>query len=343
MFHHAHVALQYVTGGARVTLTLTPNINGTPGPAYSPITDLFIAGLNPFDCRVQFGGWTGGLSMALDLDNCSFQFSPSQGLVAFEDFDLTPWLDLINPGPNMLAIQGLNVSATNSSFLIQPQLLGRELVIAGPQTYLFPPTPGTWNGSASTPILPMVGIWPPAGIYTSNTLAVTLISSPSPATIRYTLDGSLPGLGARNYTGPLLVSGNAMIRAQAQLGGVWGPIAEAHYTLLDATVTNFTSNLPLVIIDTFGHGIPDGSKVGAYAVFIDTNTPSGRTSLTSPGDYIGHLGIGLHGSSSLRFPKQPFAIELRDEAGDAHRLPLARFARGQRLAPLSLVRRQDVS
>jgi len=328
VFHRANVALQYVTGGARVTLTLTPDINGTPGPAYSPITDLFIAGLNPFDCRVQFGGWTGGLSMGLDLDNCTFEFAPSQGMVAFEEFDLSPWLSLLQSGPNMLAIQGLNVSATNSSFLIQPQLLGRELVISGPQTYLFPPTPGTWNGSAGTPILSAVGFWPPAGTYTSNTLAVALSSSPSPATIRYTLDGSLPGAGSAIYTVPFQLRGNGLIRAQARLGGVWGQVAEAHYTLIDAALTNFTSNLPLVIIDTIGHGIPDGSKVGAYAVFIDTNTPSGRASLTSPGDYIGHLGIGVHGSSSIGFPKQPFAIELRDETGDASNYPLLGFPAG---------------
>jgi hypothetical protein len=328
VFHHANVTLQYVTGGANVTLTLTPNINGTPGHPYSPITNFFIAGMNPFECRVEFGGWSGSLNMALDLDNCDFQFSPAQGIVAFEDFDLSPWLDLLNPGPNMLAIQGLNVSATNSSFLIQPQLLARELVLAEASAYLYPPTPGTWNSSASASVVATVDLLPPAGIYISNTLTVTLGASASPATIRYTLDGSLPGIGSRIYTGPLLVGGNALIRAQAAVGGVWGPVAEGHYTLLDATLTNFTSNLPLVFIDTFGHGIPDGSKVGAYAVFIDTNTPSGRTSLTSPGDYIGHLGIGLHGSSSLQFPKQPFAIELRDEAGDATNYPLLGFPAG---------------
>ena len=239
VFHHANVTLQYVTGGANVTLTLTPNINGTPGPAYSPITNFFIAGMNPFDCRVEFGGWSGSLSMALDLDNCNVQFSPPQGLVAFEDFDLSPWLDLLNPGPNMLAIQGLNVSATNSSFLIQPQLLARELVLAEAPGYLYPPTPGTWNSSASSPVVATVDLSPPAGVYTSNTLTVTLGASASAATIRYTLDGSLPGLGSRIYTGPLLVGGNALIRAQAAVGGVWGPVAAAHYTLLDASAHEF--------------------------------------------------------------------------------------------------------
>jgi hypothetical protein len=316
VFHHANVTLQYVTGGANVTLTLTPNINGTPGHPYSPITNFFIAGMNPFECRVEFGGWSGSLDMALDLDNCDFQFSPSQGIVAFEDFDLSPWLDLLNPGPNMLAIQGLNVSATNSNFLIQPQLLARELVLAEAPAYLYPPTPGTWNSSVSSPVVATVDLWPPAGIYTSNTLTVTLSASASSATIRYTLDGSLPGIGSRIYTGPLLMGGNALIRAQAAAGGVWGPVASAHYTLLDASLTNFSSNLPLVIIDSLNQGIPDGSTVGAYALFIETNAPTGRATLSSPAEYDGRLGIGLRGSSSLSFPKQPYKIELHDEANN---------------------------
>ena len=314
VFHHANVALQYVTGGANVTLTLTPNINGTPGPVYSPITNFFIAGLNPFDCRVQFGGWSGSLNMALDLDNCNVQFSPPQGVVAFEDFDVSAGLDLLSPGPNMLAIQGLNVSATNSSFLIQPQLLASELVLAESPAYLYPPTPGTWNGSASSLVVASVGISPPAGVYASNALFVTLSASPASATIHYTLDGSLPGIGSRIYTGPLLLQANAAVRAQAEVGGVWGEVVAAHYTLLDGSVTNFSSNLPLVVVDTLNHAIPDGSTIGAYALFIETNTPGGRATLSSPAEYDGRLGIGLHGSSSLQFPKQPYKIELHDES-----------------------------
>ncbi len=328
VFHHANVTLQYVTGGANVTLTLTPNINGTPGPPYSPITNFFVAGMNPFDCRVEFGGWGGSLNMALDLDNCNVQFFPPQGLVAFEDFDLSPWLDLLNLGPNMLAIQGLNVSATNSSFLIQPQLLASELVLAEAPAFLYPPTPGTWNGSASSPVVAAVDLSPPAGLYAGNTLTVTLGASASAATIRYTLDGSLPGLGSRIYTGPLLVGGNALFRAQAAVGGVWGPVAAAHYTLLDASVTNFSSNLPLVIIDALGQAIPDGSDVDGYALFIETNAPTGRTTLSSPADYAGRLGIGLHGSSSLQFPKQPYKIELRDETDNPVNCPILGFPAG---------------
>src|SRR5206468_1054286 len=92
--------------------------------------------------------------------------------------------------------------------------------------------------------------------------------------------------------------------------------------LLDSSATNFSSNLPLLIIDTLGQTIPDEAKITAYAVFIDTNTPTGRTTLSSSNDFVGQLGIELHGSSSLGFPKKTFAIELHDENGKDRNDPL---------------------
>jgi CotH protein/Big-like domain-containing protein/chitobiase/beta-hexosaminidase-like protein/lamin tail-like protein len=318
VFHHAKITLAYVTGGARVTVTLTKNINGTPGTPYSPITNFFIAGMNPFDCRVQFGARTGGLNMALDLDNINMQFLPPQGPIAFEDFDITPALNLLLPGQNLLAIQGLNVSAGSSNFLIQPQVLAKNFSIAGPPTYLSPATPGTWNNSPASAVVPAVTFFPHAGVYASNSLAVTLGSSSSSAVIRYTLDGSTPTTNSPMFTNAIVLTTNATVRAQAtDPSGIAGQVAAANYVLLDPTITNFTSNLPLIIIDTLGQSIPDGSKVSSYCIFMDTNTPTGRVSLNSPPDYIGKLGIGLHGSSSLGFPKKTFAIELDDESGDA--------------------------
>ena len=323
VFHRARVRVEHVTGGARVTLTLTPDINGTPGTPYSPITNFFIGGLNPFDCRVQFGGRTGGLNLGLDLDNCNVQFLPPQGPIAFEDFDISPSVNLLVPGQNLLAIQGLNVAPGSLNFLIQPRLLGRDLMIAGPATYLYPPTPGEWNNSAGAAVLPTpVSFSPPPGVYLSNTLAVTLTSSSSSATIRYTLDGSSPGPTSPIYTNTILLSTNATLRARSESGTVPGEVTAANYILLDSSVTNFSSNLPLVIIDTLGHAVPDGSKIGAYAIFIDTNTPTGRTTLSSSNDYLGQLGIELHGSSSLGFPKKTFSIELNDESGKAKNYPL---------------------
>ena len=107
-------------------------------------------------------------------------------------------------------------------------------------------------------------------------------------------------------------------------------------------LTNFSSNLPLVIIDALGQAIPDGSDVDAYAVFIETNAPTGRATLSSPADYAGRLGIGLHGSSSLSFPKQPYKIELRDETDNPVNCANPRLPRGERLGLVPPVQRQDV-
>jgi hypothetical protein len=316
VFHHAKVTLQYVAGGASVTVTLTRDINRTPGAPFSPIANFFIAGLNPFDCRVEFGGRSGGLNLGLDLDNCNMQFIPPAGPIAFEDFDLDP--SLLVPGPNVLAIQGLNFSAGSSNFLIQPQLLARELVLKEPATYLYPATPGAWNNSAGSLLAPPpVSFLPAAGVYTSNTLTVTLAAADSAATIRYTLDGSMPGVNSPIYTNAFLLSTNALIRARSEVGGIPGEVAAADYTLLDSSLTNFSSNLPLIIIDTAGQTIPDGSKITSFALFIDTNAVTGRTSLSGSSNYKGGLGIGLHGSSSLMFPKKTYAIELDDDIGRA--------------------------
>lgn len=323
VFHHAKVTLEYVASGARVTVTLTRDVNGNAGTPYSPITDRFIPGLEPFDCRVEFGGRTGGLNLALDLDNCNVQFVPPPGPMAFENFDLSSSLHLLNPGQNLLAFQGLNISAGNSNFLVQPELIGRSFVIESPPTYLYPATPGIWNDSAGAIALPpVVTFSPPGGVYTNDSLLISMSAGSSSGSIHYTLDGSTPGGSSPIYADPIRVSTNATFRARADAGGVPSPVTSATYIFLDSSLTNFTSNLPLVIIDTLGQVIPDGSKIGSYAIFLDTNTPAGRTSLLGATNYAGRLGIGLHGSSSLGFPKKPYTIEVDDETGDGLDFPL---------------------
>ncbi|HVV74104.1 MAG TPA: lamin tail domain-containing protein, partial [Verrucomicrobiae bacterium] len=164
VFHHAHLDLRFQAGGAVASVILTGDINGTPGVPYAALTNVFIPGLNPFDCRVQFGGRTGGLNMSCDLDNCQVQFLSSPGPVAFEDFDISPFAGSLVPGQNLLAIQGLNVTANDPDFLIQPQIIARAVSVADIATFLYPPTPGAWNGGTGAAVVPpAVAFSPPAG------------------------------------------------------------------------------------------------------------------------------------------------------------------------------------
>ncbi len=198
---------------------------------------------------------------------------------------------------------------------VMTQLGAGDWAITQPPVYLYPPTPGTWNNSVGSARAPMpVTFWPPAGVYASNTLWAALAAFDSDS-IHYTLDGSTPGTNSPVCTNAIRFSTDAVIRARAYRDGLPSEVSAANYILISPSLTNFSSNLPLVVVDTLGQTIQDVSKIGAYAIFIETNGPAGRATLLSPGDYVGRLGIGLHGNSSLGFPKLPYKIELDGENG----------------------------
>jgi len=189
-------------------------------------------------------------------------------------------------------------------------------VVTEPAVYLYPPTPGAWNNSLGSLVPPpAVAFSSPAGVYAGNALTLSLAASTPAAKIYYTLDGSVPTTNSLLFTHPLALTADATVRAQARVDGFPGAIFGAHYIFLDNTLTNFSSNLPLVVIDTLGQAVPDGSEIDAYALFIETNSTAGRATLFSPGNYVGRLSLGLRGSSSLSFPKVPYKLQLEDESG----------------------------
>jgi hypothetical protein len=77
-----------------------------------------------------------------------------------------------------------------------------------------------------------------------------------------------------------------------------------------------SSNLPIIVIDTFGQNIIDSRKIDALMGII-YNGQGKRNALTDPfNEYDGKIGIELRGSSSLQFPKKQFAVETRDSLGN---------------------------
>ncbi|HMJ90375.1 MAG TPA: CotH kinase family protein, partial [Candidatus Acidoferrum sp.] len=315
-FHRVKLILEHVPGGARVTVTFRANINGTPGAAYTPITNFFIADLNPFDCRLEFAGRTGGANMSVDLDNLNVQFVPPAGALGFEEFNISSALTLLKPGSNVLAIQGLNLSATDTNFLISPELIASGFELSSVSNYISPATPGTWNNVQAAGTLPPVVISPASGVHT-NSVAVTISSSSSSAQIRYTLNGTEPTDASPLYTAPLTFTVNTAIRARAfEAGKISGPINGANYVLLDNSMTNFTSNLPLIVIDTMGANIGADSKVIGYGMFFDTNANGARVSMKQKADHAGRVAVEIAGQSSTQFPKKSYNLELRGEQED---------------------------
>ena len=95
--------------------------------------------------------------------------------------------------------------------------------------------------------------------------------------------------------------------------------------LLVATLpaqTDFTSPLPLVIIDTQGDTIVNEPKIMARMGVVD-NGPGNPNATDDPrNDYDGWIGIEIRGSSSQSFPKKGFGLETREENGDDRQVAL---------------------
>ncbi|RUA08855.1 MAG: hypothetical protein DSY82_06555 [Flavobacteriia bacterium] len=76
------------------------------------------------------------------------------------------------------------------------------------------------------------------------------------------------------------------------------------------------STLPLMIIDTDGHDIPDEPKITATMKLIN----NGDGQINHPDDpaneYNGLIGIEIRGSSSAGYPQKPYSLETRDESGE---------------------------
>ena len=78
----------------------------------------------------------------------------------------------------------------------------------------------------------------------------------------------------------------------------------------------FTSNLPIVIIDTSGERVRDEPKIPARMKIIYDES-GGRNTLNSPDiDFEGKIGIELRGKTSLGFRKKQYGVEIQDDSGN---------------------------
>ncbi|MCF6269882.1 MAG: CotH kinase family protein [Melioribacteraceae bacterium] len=83
-----------------------------------------------------------------------------------------------------------------------------------------------------------------------------------------------------------------------------------------------SSDLPILIIDSFGEEIPDEPKIEAHLGIID-NGEGNRNFLTdSFNGYNGVIGIELRGYSSQTWPKKPYGFETRDSLGENNNVSL---------------------
>ena len=132
----------------------------------------------------------------------------------FEAINISDRLGLIVTGANTLAIQGLNVSAGDGNFLIQPQLVEYQ-VQSDTNLYFTQPSPGALNGDGVLGFTATPKFSVDHGFYDAP-FDLELTTATPGATIIYTTNGTPPALNnGFTYSAPLRISGTTTLRAAA--------------------------------------------------------------------------------------------------------------------------------
>ena len=165
------------------------------------------------------------------------------------------------------------------------------------------------TAGANTPVFAPAG-----GVFTGS-IVIRLVTTN--LLTRYTLDGSEPTTNSAPFTNSITLTSCATLRALAfPTTGVAGPIVSHTFAVLDDDLKDFTSNLPLVLIDSGGTAFTDDNKVTSALRVIPADPGTTRTSLAGQADYAGRAVLGIRGRSSRRAPKHSFSVKLIDDAAD---------------------------
>jgi len=192
------------------------------------------------------------------------------------------------------------------------------------------PTPGATNSGcgAGRPAFSR-----PGGTF-SGTFELELLAPFPDAILYYTVDGDEPtDESGTLYTGPITIERSTWVRARSYVAERDpGAVTSRVYVALSPGVEEFDSNLPIVLINTFGRNIDSDCQTGrpfrpVMSVFIDTGEVSGRARITDAADHAGYAGMHVRGQSTCSYPKKQYAFETWDEDGRDKNVSLLGFDR----------------
>jgi hypothetical protein len=135
-----------------------------------------------------------------------------------EQINVTSFANLLNlGGTNVLAIHGMNSSASDSNFLIGAALEATS-VAGGAIRYFDVPTPGAANVGGFEGFVADTSFDIDRGFFTAP-FQLTISTNTPGATIYYTTNGTIPGANADSqlYQGPIAISTTTTVRAIAMV------------------------------------------------------------------------------------------------------------------------------
>lgn len=227
-------------------------------------------------------------------------------------------------GTNVLAIHAFNRASTDGDLLIVPEVTSRQLHYrANAERYFTTPSPGVANAIGYPGASSTLGFSITSRTFVESFELAITATQPAPlAEIRYTVDGSIPGTNALLFTSPLLITNSMQIRARLfEPGFLPGRVRTEAYVRLAQEMLEFSSDLPLILVHSFGAGNFVETQKRACVLFVH-EPRRGRSSFTNAPDLIFRAGLKIRGSSSAGNPKYNWGLDTWDEDDRNREVPL---------------------
>lgn len=262
--------------------------------------------LQPFEYRMVFASSKNRTSPQL---HTNFNLSKSSGFVA-----------LTRPDGSVASGYTYGAQSEDVSYGV----MGASLSTG----FLATPTPGYANIGNQSPNGPAADVVfsVPSGVFGAPfSLSLSLpAGTPGTAIIRYTTDLSEPLETSAAYTTPITVSNSTTVRARVfQPDHLPGAIGNRHFIRIGSNLTTdyrstgqpFRSNLPVLVLDSFGVNVDSNTSQSApyrttLAAIYEPNSGTGMTSFGSAPTLVQRGGTHVRGQSSANFPQRQYAWEL---------------------------------
>lgn len=256
-----------------------------------------------------------------------------------QQFNLTPYLDALVAGTNVLAIHVLNISDTSSDLLSIPELTATELIDDTISiVYMAGPTPGGPNSPGAAGIVTNPAFSAAHGFYTAP-FELTISNTTPGAVVYYTTDGTRPTpTNGTEYVGAFTISETSTIRAQAYRDDYLAssPVTSSYFFVDDIVQQDYQKTLdkgfptswgpfsadygldPDLIgnFDSAGNYIGGDFFDGTYAATIKDDLLAIPTmSLVVDLDHLfGPMGIYTNSTASGSLWERPVSVEYIDPA-----------------------------
>lgn len=195
------------------------------------------------------------------------------------------------------------------------------------------PTPGAANsspqsgGSGQVADDEFVAFSRPSGLF-RTAFSLEMSGAGEGQQIRYVISTGIhaatdPTVESTAYVGPLTIQSSAIIRAAVfDASGGRGPVTAVVYTKIGSTAANFSSQLPVLVLDSMGTGgLVKDDIDHASALSVYTSRGAAPVFFSAP-ELVTPLEASVRGSSSAEFPKKGYNVKFTDDRGDKNAQPL---------------------